>query len=255
MNEVKRFSVYRGDLNSQDASEYDLVDHTQFVVLASDFDALAAQLESETKLHLEDEARHDSIVLGLKDQLAEARAELANVLADWNAIVQASGSKTNGGAVAHVRAVVAERDEARAELAAVIKLAAGYQRDADALRAAVERHNAEATEWMKVTGYPFPYVPLPAAAQGSACDHMYAGKAGGANSEFHCVKCGAVQPEDDDERGRAGAEPKPFHSFTRDIPGMTIGNYCTKHGNNPGYLTCPHCAGEQQSTAPEGDIK
>lgn len=54
----------------------------------------------------------------LRDQLAEKamrnrelREELASVLADWNALVEASGSKTNGGLVAHVAAL--RRDAAR----------------------------------------------------------------------------------------------------------------------------------------------
>jgi hypothetical protein len=38
----------------------------------------------------------------------EARAELKSVLADWNDLVKASGSPTNGGAIGHVRAMRAE---------------------------------------------------------------------------------------------------------------------------------------------------
>lgn len=55
-----------------------------------------------------------------KERLASAEAErdalreeLASVLTDWNAIVRASGSPTNGGAVGHVIAMRAERDALR----------------------------------------------------------------------------------------------------------------------------------------------
>ena len=44
-------------------------------------------------------------------------AERDSLLADWNAIVKASGSKTNGGAVGHVAALVRERDAALAKVA------------------------------------------------------------------------------------------------------------------------------------------
>ncbi len=47
---------------------------------------------------------------------ADLRAELASVLADWNDIVKAIGSPTNGGAIGHAKALRRERDEARATL-------------------------------------------------------------------------------------------------------------------------------------------
>ena len=41
-------------------------------------------------------------------QLTALREELASVLTDWNALVKASGSPTNGGAVGHVVALKTE---------------------------------------------------------------------------------------------------------------------------------------------------
>lgn len=57
------------------------------------------------------------------------RAELAAVLSDWNAIVAASGSPTNGGAIGHVRALAAEVVKLRAACAAkdaALSKALGY---------------------------------------------------------------------------------------------------------------------------------
>jgi hypothetical protein len=48
--------------------------------------------------------------------LTAAREELANVLEDWNALVKASGSRTNGGAVGHVAAIVRDLVAARKEI-------------------------------------------------------------------------------------------------------------------------------------------
>jgi chromosome segregation ATPase len=44
----------------------------------------------------------------LNAELAAPREELASVLTDWNALVKASGSPTNGGAVGHVVALKTE---------------------------------------------------------------------------------------------------------------------------------------------------
>jgi hypothetical protein len=44
----------------------------------------------------------------LERELAALREELASVLTDWNALVKASGSPTNGGAVGHVAALKTE---------------------------------------------------------------------------------------------------------------------------------------------------
>lgn len=46
----------------------------------------------------------------LGEKLNDAVVELEAVLNDWNAIVQASGSPTNGGAIAHVRAMREENE-------------------------------------------------------------------------------------------------------------------------------------------------
>ena len=49
-------------------------------------------------------------------QCAELRQEIASVLDDWNALVAAIGSPTNGGAVGFARELRAERDALRAEV-------------------------------------------------------------------------------------------------------------------------------------------
>lgn len=63
-----------------------------------------------------DLAMEGDAILALLDALDEARAERDAVLADWNALVKAIGSKTNGGAVGHAGRVVRERDDALALL-------------------------------------------------------------------------------------------------------------------------------------------
>jgi hypothetical protein len=56
-------------------------------------------------------------VLALLDRLAAAERERDALLNDWNAIVAASGSRTHGGAVGHVAAMVRERDALAADAA------------------------------------------------------------------------------------------------------------------------------------------
>ena len=54
-----------------------------------------------------------------KSRNAEAerlRTELDAVLSDWNALVKASGSPTNGGAIGHVAAMAAEVERLRAQV-------------------------------------------------------------------------------------------------------------------------------------------
>jgi len=58
----------------------------------------------------------------IEQATADLRAELASVLADWNDIVKAIGSPTNGGAIGHAKALRRERDEALAELARLTTL-------------------------------------------------------------------------------------------------------------------------------------
>jgi len=48
-------------------------------------------------------------------ELRRLRAELQSVLDDWNALVKASGSPTNGGAIGHVKALRAECDALQAD--------------------------------------------------------------------------------------------------------------------------------------------
>lgn len=62
------------------------------------------------------------VVNDLQTQLAAMTAERDSLLSDWNAIVKASGSKTNGGAVGHVAALVRERDAERAKVAVLSDL-------------------------------------------------------------------------------------------------------------------------------------
>lgn len=56
---------------------------------------------------------HDLTIL--REQLADTRAELSNVLHDWNAIVAASGSPTNGGAVGYVATLRADVSKLQSE--------------------------------------------------------------------------------------------------------------------------------------------
>ena len=53
--------------------------------------------------------------LAVEQATAELRAELQSVLDDWNALVKASGSPTNGGAIGHVKALRAECDALQAD--------------------------------------------------------------------------------------------------------------------------------------------
>lgn len=58
--------------------------------------------------------QYDAIAAELaaaNERIAQMERELASVLADWNALVQASGSPTNGGAIGHVASL--RRDAAR----------------------------------------------------------------------------------------------------------------------------------------------
>ncbi len=50
------------------------------------------------------------------EEIEALNAECDALLSDWNALVKASGSRTNGGAVGHVAAMRAERDALRAAL-------------------------------------------------------------------------------------------------------------------------------------------
>jgi len=168
-------------------------------------------------------------------------------------------------------ALAAQLAEARAELAAVIKLAAGYQRDADALRAAVERHNTEARKGIRghcgrcgaenlFTCIDQLLITLPAAA-GDVDDIDYE-KAGAPAAQGSAEPFHAPHVTDDGqivrtvrdvffaERGRAGAEPKVCgnHKYLCQHPEDCWEEYGV-------FPSCPPRIVEQQSTAPEGDIK
>jgi hypothetical protein len=65
-------------------------------------------------------------------ELAALREELASVLTDWNALVKASGSPTNGGAVGHVVAL-------KTELAALREKCDTLLADNYSLRAELEK--------------------------------------------------------------------------------------------------------------------
>ena len=55
-----------------------------------------------------------AIMVGrLSARLQEKEVELASVLTDWNALVKASGSPTNGGAIGYVANLKAEREGLR----------------------------------------------------------------------------------------------------------------------------------------------
>ena len=68
----------------------------------------------------------------LADELAALREELASVLTDWNDLVKASGSPTNGGAVGHVVAL-------KTELAALREKCDTLLADNYSLRAELEK--------------------------------------------------------------------------------------------------------------------
>jgi len=78
------------------------------------------------------------IAYAVERATADLRAELASVLSDWNDIVKAIGSPTNGGAIGHAKSVLAraqkaeaERDEVRAELARLTTLRPASEWDGD----------------------------------------------------------------------------------------------------------------------------
>ena len=50
---------------------------------------------------------------GMERERGDLKEELQHVLNDWNALVKASGSPTNGGAVGHVNNLRLERDRMR----------------------------------------------------------------------------------------------------------------------------------------------
>lgn len=59
----------------------------------------------------------------LRSQAAEIealRAERDSLLSDWNDIVKASGSKTNGGAIGHVNALRADAEQLRLSLTFIV---------------------------------------------------------------------------------------------------------------------------------------
>jgi len=71
------------------------------------------------------------------------REELAAVLSDWNALVQAIGSPTNGGAVAHARMLRERVAELERELHRQRELFTGASAAADIYEAKYDRLRAE----------------------------------------------------------------------------------------------------------------
>jgi len=69
---------------------------------------------------------HAQMYQRLLDEIERTRAELSAVLGDWNALVAASGSKTNGAAIGHVA-------EMRAEIERLRKDAARERNDKDSV--------------------------------------------------------------------------------------------------------------------------
>lgn len=65
----------------------------------------------------------------LMEQLSEANDERDHLLADWNAIVKASGSRTHGAAIGHVARLVAAKEQAERELAGARAHFARYEKD------------------------------------------------------------------------------------------------------------------------------
>ena len=57
---------------------------------------------------------NEQMRLAVEQATADLRAELASVLADWNDLVKAIGSPTNGGAVGYAKNLRGERDDALA---------------------------------------------------------------------------------------------------------------------------------------------
>ena len=85
----------------------------------SDIEALRGQLAAlqplsmgyvKTVLDLENE------IEALRTQVADLKEELSSVLGDWNALVKAIGSPTNGGAIGHATALRAQVEQYRAAL-------------------------------------------------------------------------------------------------------------------------------------------
>jgi hypothetical protein len=71
--------------------------------------AFIRQLESHSVLITEIAKYGEAMAAwGAAQEREKMAAELAFVLADWNALVAAIDSKTNGGAIGHARALVAE---------------------------------------------------------------------------------------------------------------------------------------------------
>jgi hypothetical protein len=72
--------------------------------------ALAAQAETHKAELKRMQAEFDKASLAMQDEINAVQGELDQVLGNWNALVAATGSKTNGGAVGHVTALRAQHD-------------------------------------------------------------------------------------------------------------------------------------------------
>lgn len=80
------------------------------------------------------------------DELARLRGELSFVLADWNALIAAIGSKTNGGAIGHARALVAELTDAKQEITALHATEENLRAERDAYKAADQAMQQQCAE-------------------------------------------------------------------------------------------------------------
>lgn len=68
---------------------------------------------------------YEDAIASIKAECDALRVELQSVLDDWNALVKASGSPTNGGAIGHVRALRAECDALRELLSHAVRYGTG----------------------------------------------------------------------------------------------------------------------------------
>jgi hypothetical protein len=106
--------------------------------------ALAAQAEAHKAELQRMQDEFDKASLAMQDEINAVQGELDQVLGDWNALVAASGSKTNGGAVGHVTALRAENSRMQSVVSTVnarcdyLGITLGeIKRERDALKAAL----------------------------------------------------------------------------------------------------------------------
>jgi hypothetical protein len=98
----------------------------QIALLLRDFEELRRQHDSWRRIaeRLEGEKQE------LQRQLADKKEELDHVLGDWNDLVKASGSRTNGGAIGHVTQMKDEITRLREAIRNAQDLLGNMHRDA-----------------------------------------------------------------------------------------------------------------------------